>query len=54
MSDSVQRFYSDESFGEKEIKNNSKEVQNILDIFRLLSVEDKISVKRLIREEEIF
>ena len=57
MSDSVQRFYLDqESFGEKEIKTEeySQDVINIRELFRLLSFEDKVIAKRLIREEKIF
>ena len=62
MSDSVQKFYLyQESFGEqelhsKEIKTEeySQDVINIRELFRLLSVEDKILVKRIIAEEKIF
>ena len=58
MSDSVQKFYLDqESLGEKEIKTEEKysqDVINIKELFRLLSVEDKAIVKRIIREENIF
>ena len=58
MSDSVQKFYLDqESFGEKEIKKKKKHSQvviNIKELFRLLSVEDRILVKRIIAEEKIF
>jgi len=31
----------------------SKEVLNFLDLFRLLSVEDKVAVKRLIEKEKL-
>ena len=57
MSDSVQKFYLDqESFGEQEIKTEeySQDVINIKELFRLLSVEDRILVKRIIAEEKIF
>ena len=58
MSDSVQKFYLDqESFDEKEIKTEEKysqDVINIKELFRLLSVEDRILVKRIIAEENIF
>ena len=57
MSDSVQKFYLDqESFGEKEKTEEkySQDVINIRELFRLLSVEDRILVKHLIREESIF
>ena len=55
---SVQKFYLDqESFGEQEIKTeekHSQDVINIKELFRLLSVEDRILVKRIIAEEKIF
>ena len=58
MSDSVQKFYLDqESFAEQEIKTEEKysqDVINIKELFRLLSVEDRILVKRIIAEEKIF
>ena len=57
MSDSVQKFYLDqESFGEKEKTEEkySQDVINIKELFRLLSVEDRILVKRIIAEEKIF
>ena len=57
MSDSVQKFYIDqESFGEKEKTEEkySQDVINIKELFRLLSVEDRILVKRIIAEEKIF
>ena len=58
MSDSVQKFYLyQESFGEQEIKTEEKysqDVINIKELFRLLSIEDRILVKRIIAEEKIF
>ena len=60
---SVQKFYLDqESFGEKENKEQSskteekysQDVINIKELFRLLSVENRILVKRIIAEEKIF
>ena len=62
MSDSVQKFYLDqESFGEQELRSKeikteeySQDVINIRELFRLLSVEDRILVKRIIAEEKIF
>ena len=57
MSDSVQKFYLyQESFGEKEKTEEkySQDVINIKELFRLLSVEDRILVKRIIAEENIF
>lgn len=57
MSDTITRYYLDDSFGEKEIKTEetySQDVINIRELFRLLSFEDKVITKRLLREEEIF
>ena len=63
MSDSVQKFYLDqESFGEQELRSKeikteetySQDVINIKELFRLLSVENRILVKRIIAEEKIF
>ena len=56
MSDSV-KYWEEQSFGEKEIKTEEKysqDVINIKELFRLLSVEDRILVKRIIAEEKIF
>jgi hypothetical protein len=55
MSDSVQKFYLDESFREKDSEEFlNKEVENILGLYRLLSLEDKLKAKRLIATEKIF
>lgn len=57
MSSSPQKFYLDDSFGEKENITEeiySQDVINIRELFRLLSYNDKALVKRLIREENIF
>ena len=58
MSDSVQKFYLDqESFGEKEIKTEEKDSQDvidILDLFKMLSIEDKITTIRKLRQEKLF
>lgn len=57
MSSTPQKFYLDqESFSEKEKTEEkySQDVINIKELFRLLSVEDKILVKRIIAEEKIF
>lgn len=58
MSSTPQKFYLDqESFSEKENKTEEKysqDVINIKELFRLLSVEDRILVKRIIAEEKIF
>lgn len=53
MGDSVQKFYLDDSFQENN-QTVSNDVLNILDLFRLLSAEEKLKVKQLIREEKIF
>ena len=56
MTDTIRYYLDQESFGEKEIKTEeySQDVINIRELFRLLSFEDKVIVKRLIREEKIF
>lgn len=54
MSDSV-KYYFEEDFGkEKTEEKYSQDVINIKELFRLLSVEDRILVKRIIAEEKIF
>ena len=54
MSDSV-KYYFEENFGkEKTEEKHSQDVINIKELFRLLSVEDRILVKRIIAEEKIF
>ena len=57
MSSSPQKFYLDDSFGEKYLKETeeySQDVINIRELFRLLSFEDKVIAKRLIQQEKIF
>ncbi len=54
MSDSVQKFYLDDSFQEENNQTVSNDVLNIIDLFRLLSAEEKIKVKQLIREERVW
>jgi hypothetical protein len=62
MGDSVSKFFLDNSFleepkvGKIELDKSevSKDVVNIIDLFRLLSSAEKLAVKRLIREEDIF
>ena len=56
MSDSV-KYWEEQNFGEQEIKTEEKysqDVINIKELFRLLSVENRILVKRIIAEEKIF
>ena len=62
MGDSVQKYLMDNSYLEEtkvdkiELDKGevSKDVVNIIDLFRLLSSAEKLEVKRLIREENIF
>ena len=62
MGDSVQKYFMDNSYLEEtkvdkiELDKGevSKDVVNIIDLFRLLSSAEKLVVKRLIREENIF
>jgi hypothetical protein len=56
MSNSEIKYYQ-EDYTEtraEERENLSEDVLNILQLFRLLSASEKVDVKRLIREEEIF
>ena len=52
MGDSVNKYYLDDS--KEEDKEYSQDVVNILELFSLLTLEDKTAVKRLIKEENIF
>ena len=62
MSDSVQKYFMDNSYLEEPKTDKielseaevSKDVVNIVDLFRLLSSAEKLAVKRIIREENIF
>ena len=56
MSSTVQRYFLDDSFGEREHKEEvlDKDVENILELVRLLSPENKVKVKQLLKSEEIF
>ena len=53
MSDSV-KYWEEQDLEPKQEKELSKDVVNILELFRLLSVEDKATAKRVIKEENIF
>lgn len=55
MSDSL-TYWEDQDFPAKEIKTEeySKDVVNIAELFKLLSTEDRIAVKRLIASEKVF
>ena len=54
MSDSFKHYWEEEY--PQEVKDNklSEDVVNILETFRLLKIEDKIIVKRLIKTVDIF
>lgn len=57
MGDSVSKFFLDNSFLEEQKIDKevlSKDVVNILELFKLLSINDKITVKKLIRDETVF
>lgn len=57
MGDSISKFFLDNSFleepkEEKEVL--SEDVVNILELFRLLSAEQKVKVRQLLKQENIF
>ena len=56
MGDSVQKYYMDNSYLEvpKEKEELSEDIVNIIQLFRLLSAENKVKVKQILREENIF
>ena len=54
MSDTFKHYWDEEYPQEEKDDKLSKDVLNILEIFKLLSVEDKIVVKRLIKTMDIF
>ena len=57
MSDSVSKFFLDNSYLEEpkqDDKELSKDVVDIIQLFRLLSSAEKVKVKQIIREENIF
>lgn len=47
------KYWEEQNFEPREEEQLSKDVVNILDLFRLLSVQDKLKVRNLIREESI-
>lgn len=52
---SEQKYYSDSNFGEKiEKEEVSTDVMSILELYRLLSLSDKIGFKRLLQKEKLF
>ena len=57
MGDSVSKFFLDNGFLEEpkeEDKELSKDVVDIIQLFRLLSVENKVKVRQLLKNENIF
>jgi len=56
MSDTITRYYLDDSFGgkEKTEEKYSQDIINIRDLFRLLSSEDKVLVRKILSQENIF
>ena len=62
MSDSF-KYWEESNFPTQSLKTSSAEkskkeltenVKNILDLYNLLSIEEKIEVKKLIREQKVF
>lgn len=47
------KYWEEQNFEPKEQEQLSNNVVNILNLFRLLSVQDKLKVRNLIREESI-
>ena len=57
MGDSVSKFFLDNSFLEEPKEDKevlSEDVVNIIQLFRLLSVENKVKVRQLLKQENIF
>ena len=57
MSDSVSKFFLDNSYLEEPKEDKevlSEDVVNILELFRLLSAEQKVKVRQLLKQENIF
>jgi hypothetical protein len=53
MSDTM-KYWEEQTFEPKEEEESSEDVVNILDLYRLLSVENKLKVRNLLRNVEIF
>mgnify|MGYP006921427868 CR=1 FL=1 len=53
MSDSL-TYWESQDFGEETEEKISKDVQEIIELFRLLSVENKVKCRRIIAQENIF
>jgi hypothetical protein len=57
MGDSVSKFFLDNSFLEEPKEDKevlSEDVVNIVQLFRLLSSAEKVKVKQILRDEDIF
>lgn len=54
MGNSSQKFHMDELSIETKLTNLSEDVQTLLAMYRLLSVDDKIAAKRIINVEKLF
>jgi hypothetical protein len=57
MGDSVSKFFLDNSFFEEPKEDKevlSEDVVNIIQLFRLLSSAEKVKVKQILRDEDIF
>jgi hypothetical protein len=48
------KYWEEQTFEPRKEEKLSEDIVNILDLFRLLSVENKLKVRDLIRNEEIF
>ena len=55
MTDTI-RYYLDQDFGTEKVETekDSQDVMNILDLFKMLSIEDKITTIRKLRQEKLF
>jgi hypothetical protein len=57
MGDSISKFFLDNSFLEEPKEDKevlSEDVVNIVQLFRLLSSAEKVKVKQILRDENIF
>lgn len=57
MSSTTQKFWEEQEYFEnKEIEQEtvSKDVQTIIDLFRLLEPSERVQVKKLLKSESIF
>lgn len=57
MSSTTQRFWEEQEYfenREKEQETVSKDVQTIIDLFRLLEPLERVQVKKLLKSESVF